>query len=205
MPFRALNLPNQLTVLRLFLSFLFMAVFFSGLPYAYTIAFAIFIVAGFTDLLDGKIARSRHLESDFGKLMDPLADKILISTAFISFVQLRETGVYAWMVVLIIAREFLITGLRLLAMGKGDLIQAGAWGKHKTFSQIFAICVILCFLSVREFLMKDPELWARWQERYLAAFHGVVFWMMLAVVGLTLLSGIVYVAQNRKLVLSGKF
>jgi CDP-diacylglycerol---glycerol-3-phosphate 3-phosphatidyltransferase len=198
-PKTVFNLPNQLTLLRVALSLVFAVVFYSNLPYGYTVAFLIFIAAGITDMFDGKIARSRHVETDFGKLMDPLADKILNATAFISFVGLQETGVAAWMVVLIISREFLITGLRLLAMGKGKLIDAGIWGKHKTVSQIVAICVILSFLSIKEFLLKSPELWGRWQDSFVGVYGIVVFWMMMIVVGLTLLSGILYIWENRRL------
>lgn len=176
-----------------------MAVLLSNLPYAYALALAVFLAAGFTDVLDGRIARTQHLESDFGKLMDPLADKILISTAFISFVQLPETRVSAWMVVLIIAREFLITGMRLVAMDKGDLIGAGAWGKHKTFWQIFAISLILVLLSVKEFLMESPAIWVRWQERFGAMCDVLIFWTMMVVVVLTLVSGIFYLWENRRL------
>ena len=192
------HLPNLLTLLRVVLSFVFMAVFFSGMPYAYVVAFAIFILAGLSDMLDGRIARKRGLESDFGKLMDPLADKVLISTAFISFVQLRQTQIFAWMVVLIISREFLITGFRLLAMSKGQLIQAGVWGKHKTISQIFAICLVLTFLSFREILQRFPQVWERWQAGFTGAYHVAVGWTMALVVGLTLISGIFYVYENRR-------
>ncbi len=180
-----------------------MGVLFSHIPYAYTAALVIFIVAGITDVLDGRIAREKNFYTDFGTLMDPLADKILISTAFISFVELRETGVAAWMVVLIIAREFLITGLRLLALNKGVVIKAGGWGKHKTFSQIFAVCLILIFLGAKEFLMARPEAWARWQDSFIHAHDLVIPWTMLLVVILTLLSGYFYVKENRQLFIDG--
>ncbi len=198
------NLPNQLTLLRIVLSFVFMAVFFSCLPFAHTLAFFVFIAASLTDMLDGRIARSRGLENDFGRLMDPLADKILISTAFISFVQLRETQIEAWMVVLIIAREFLITGLRMLALTKGDLIQAGVWGKHKTISQIFAICLVLAFLSAKELLQKFPDAWARWQMGFTSTYHVLVLYTMIVVVALTLLSGFLYVMENRRLLMGNR-
>ena len=175
-----------------------MGVLFSPFAFAYTAALVVFIIAGLTDLLDGRIARGKNLYSDFGTLMDPLADKILISTAFISFVELRETRVAAWMVVLIIAREFLITGLRLLALNKGVLVKAGDWGKHKTFSQIFAICLILSFHAAKEFLVRTPQRWAGCQGGFHALYNTVVFWTMLIVVGLTLLSGFFYVLENRQ-------
>ena len=197
------HLPNQLTLARIVLSFVFMGVFFSGIPFAYTFSLILFLLAGLTDMLDGRIARSRGLENDFGKLMDPLADKILISTAFISFVQLRETEIAAWMVVLIIAREFLITGLRLFAMSKGQLIAAGIWGKHKAVSQIFAICLVLTFLSFKEIIQKFPGVVGHWDEKfssfYYSVYHVAIGWTMAVVVGLTLLSGILYVYQNRSL------
>ncbi len=175
-----------------------MGVLFSPFAFAYTAALIVFVVAGITDILDGRIAREQKFHSDYGRLKEPHADKNLISTAFISFVALRETRVAAWMVVLIISREFLITGLRLLALNKGVLVKAGGWGKNKTFSQIFAICLILSFHAAKEFLVRVPERWVAWQDGFNMLYNSVVFWTMLMVVGLTLLSGFFYVMENRQ-------
>src|SRR5215207_47491 len=107
-----MNLPNKLTVSRFVLTGLFLAVFFwESLPYHETIALVLFSLGGITDYLDGEIARRRKLITNFGILMDPLADKILVCSAFISFVERPDTGIEAWMVVIIVGRELAITGL----------------------------------------------------------------------------------------------
>ena len=125
-----MNLPNQLTVARLALTLVFVGVLsIDGLPHAGTIALAVFSIAAYTDLLDGQIARARNLITNFGKLMDPLADKVLMCAGF---VMLCEEGfIPAWIVVLILAREFLVTGLRLVASAEGIVLAAENLGKYK--------------------------------------------------------------------------
>lgn len=110
-------------------------------PYGRIIAFIIFVLAALTDMLDGKIARSRNLITNFGKFMDPLADKLLVSAALIAFVQMEL--IPAWIVIAIISREFIITGFRLVAAEGGLVIAAGWWGKVKTTVQMVMIAVIL--------------------------------------------------------------
>ncbi len=145
-----MNLPNKLTASRMVMTFAFLVVLLSGVSYGKTIALFLFAVASLTDMLDGLLARKYNMITDFGKLMDPLADKILISAAFISFVQWPQTQVRAWMVVVIVAREFAVTGLRLLAASKGVLIPAWRWGKNKMISQVITAAVVLVFLSLNE-------------------------------------------------------
>src|SRR5438445_7321040 len=125
-----MNVPNKLTISRFILTGVFLAVFFSRMRYHETISLFVFGVAGLTDYFDGKIARRDKLITNFGVLMDPLADKILVCSAFIAFVELRQME--AWMVVIIVARELAITGLRLLAAGKNVVLAAERYGKHKT-------------------------------------------------------------------------
>src|SRR3974390_1023571 len=136
-----MNLPNKLTVSRFGLTIAFLAVMFSRARFHETIALALFIAGGVTDLLDGQIARRRKLITNFGLLMDPLADKIMVCSAFIAFVGLQ--WIPAWMVVIVVARELAITGLRLLAASKNVVLAAEGYGKHKTISQIVAIIAIL--------------------------------------------------------------
>lgn len=140
-----MNLPNKLTITRLALTVVFLIIMHSNFNYKETVALIVFLVAGITDHLDGMIARKNNLITNFGILMDPLADKILTCTAFISFVELRLLP--AWMVVIIVARELAITGLRLLAASKNIVLSAEGMGKHKTMSQIVAIVAILVFIS----------------------------------------------------------
>ncbi|MBS4535991.1 CDP-diacylglycerol--glycerol-3-phosphate 3-phosphatidyltransferase [Clostridium sp. D2Q-14] len=136
-----MNLANKLTLFRIFLVPIFMIFLLSNISYGRIIAAIIFIVAALTDMLDGHIARSRNLITNFGKFMDPLADKILVSAALISLTEMGEIA--AWMVVIIISREFAITGLRVLAASDGITIAASKWGKIKTITQLIALTSIL--------------------------------------------------------------
>ena len=190
-----MNLPNQLTLLRIALSFL-MIVFLLIPGFGPKLAaLIIFAAASLTDLWDGRLARRRKLVTDFGVLMDPIADKILVLAAFVAFVQLDIAP--AWMVVLIATREFLITGLRLLALGKGHVLPAEAAGKHKTVSQMVAISLILIFLTAREAVSGQANA-ARW----IAAGQSGIWWLMLLTVILTGTSGISFLWKHRKLILS---
>ena len=188
-----MNLPNKLTVSRFGFTAAFLAVFFSGLPFHETIALILFCLGGITDFLDGEIARRRKLITNFGILMDPLADKILVCSAFIAFVEFRL--VEAWMVVIIVGRELAITGLRLLAASKNQVLAAESLGKHKTISQITTIIAILVMLAYPQWgtfgnlfgfaVAGHPWVW--W-------FAG--FWKWLAV-ALTIFSGAMYLWRNR--------
>ena len=137
-----MNLPNKLTLFRVILIpffVLFMLVDITA--YDKWIAFAIFIIASLTDLLDGKIARKYNLVTNFGKFMDPLADKLLVCSALICLVAL--TKIPAWIVIIIIAREFIISGFRLIASDNGVVIAASYWGKFKTTFQMVMICLMI--------------------------------------------------------------
>lgn len=147
-----MNVPNKLTVSRFILTIAFLAVFFSRIRYHETISLALFSIASLTDYFDGKIARRDNLITNFGILMDPLADKILICSAFIAFVDRAPNRhelewMPAWMAVVIVARELAITGLRLLAASKNVVLAAERYGKHKTISQIVCIISVLVLAS----------------------------------------------------------
>ena len=138
-----MNLPNKLTLFRVilipFFVFFLLAPYFEG--YGNYIAVAIFIVASITDFLDGKIARKYHLVTNFGKFMAPLADKLLVSSALICLVDLNK--IPAWIVIVIIAREFIISGFRLVAADNGVVIAASYWGKFKTAFQMVTVIVLI--------------------------------------------------------------
>ena len=138
-----MNLPNKLTIMRVILIPIF--VYFQQSPYfpAYGnyIAVAIFIVASLTDMLDGKIARKYNLVTNFGKFMDPLADKLLVCSAMICLIELDRLA--AWIVIVIIAREFIISGFRLVASDNGVVIAASYWGKFKTTFQMLMVIVLI--------------------------------------------------------------
>ena len=138
-----MNLPNKLTIFRVILiPFFLVFLLVPGIPADNWIALGIFIAASLTDLLDGKIARKYNLVTNFGKFMDPLADKLLVCSALIAFVELGYLP--AWIVIIIISREFIISGFRLIAADKGVVIAANYWGKFKTtFQMIMTILLIL--------------------------------------------------------------
>ena len=187
-----MNLPNRLTLARLVLTVFFLAAMFWRTPFNDTIALALFSLASLTDYYDGKIARRDQLITNFGTLMDPLADKILTCSAFIAFVG-RGT-VPAWMAVIIVARELAITGLRLLAASKNVVLAAEGYGKHKTVSQIAAIIALLVADSYDE--------WGHWAEVALKPWMPTLAQFSLWVtVLLTFTSGALYLWRNRKLYL----
>lgn len=146
-----MNLPNKLTIFRVILiPFFIIALLVPGIPAGNWIALAIFIAASLTDLLDGKIARKYNLVTNFGKFMDPLADKLLVCSALICLVELSR--IPSWMVVIIIAREFTISGFRLIAADNGVVIAASYWGKFKTTFQMIAVCLMIANIPVLSLL-----------------------------------------------------
>ena len=142
-----MNLPNKLTIFRVMLIPVFLVFLFlqDAIPFGKWIALVIFIVASLTDLADGKIARKYNLVTDFGKFMDPLADKLLTCSAMIALIELGR--IPAWIVIVIIAREFTISGFRLIAADKGRVIAAGWWGKIKTTFQMFMVIFLIADLG----------------------------------------------------------
>jgi len=195
------NLPNKLTLSRFALTVAFLIVMFSRMPYHETIALTLFVAAGISDFLDGQIARRRNLITNFGILMDPLADKIMVCSAFIAFVELKWFA--AWMAVIVVARELAITGLRLLAASKNVVLAAEGYGKHKTISQIVAIIAIF----IDQIIQKN-----QWGSVGNAIFGGHLFgdhswaWWVAEIfkylsVALTFISGWLYLWKNRALYL----
>lgn len=185
-----LNLPNQLTVARLGMCGLLIISMSFDWAYAATTALIIFAAASITDWLDGEIARSRNLVTDLGKLLDPLADKVLILGTLAALVERHVAPM--WMFDLIMAREFLITGLRGIAAHKKKVLAAERVGKHKTVSQIVAILVSLSYLSLCEFGLQDTG-----GTRFLGAAQLPFYWLALII---TVLSGAIYFWKNRAIV-----
>ena len=197
-----MNLPNKLTVARFGLTVVFLwALFWPWvMPFRYTFALLFFCLAGITDFLDGRIARARNLITNFGILMDPLADKIMTCSAFIAFVESTHqrpgapVKLAAWMVVIIVARELAITGLRLLAASKNIVLAAERYGKHKTISQIVAIIAMLVVDACREWPLSLKNLFASWMP----LFAEIMLWITVV---LTAASGVIYLWRNRHLYL----
>ena len=179
-----MNLPNKLTILRvIMIPFFVLALLYNGgenqtLRY---VAAAIFIIASLTDMLDGKIARKYNLVTNFGKFMDPLADKLLVCSALICLVELKELP--AWMVIVIISREFIISGFRLVASDNGVVIAASYWGKFKTTFQMIAVVLLIVGIPARSMVTT------------------AVVWIALI---LTVISLVDYIAKNVNVLKEGK-
>ncbi|MCI9345195.1 MAG: CDP-diacylglycerol--glycerol-3-phosphate 3-phosphatidyltransferase [Lachnospiraceae bacterium] len=177
-----MNLPNKLTIFRVILiPFFVVLLLFDITAYDKWIALAIFIVASLTDFLDGYIARKYNLVTNFGKFMDPLADKLLVCSAMICLVELAR--IPAWVVIVIIAREFIISGFRLVASDNGVVIAASYWGKFKTTFQIVMICLMIADL--------EP----------LILITQIVMWVALA---LTVISLVDYLIKNKSVMQDNK-
>ena len=197
-----MNLPNKLTVARFGLTVVFLVALFWpwDIPFRSTFALFFFCLAGVTDFLDGRIARARNLITNFGILMDPLADKIMTCSAFIAFAESTHlhpgapVKVGAWMVIVIVARELAITGLRLLAASKNIVLAAERYGKHKTISQIVAIIALLVVDACQEWPEGLKGLFVRWAP----GFAEVMLWLTIV---LTAFSGMIYLWRNRALYL----
>ncbi|MEI8292524.1 MAG: CDP-diacylglycerol--glycerol-3-phosphate 3-phosphatidyltransferase [bacterium] len=184
-----MNLPNRLTLARIVFTALFVLCFSADFPFRFTSAFLLFALAALTDLLDGLIARRWNLITDFGKLMDPLADKILTASAFVCLIQFG--AIPAWAVILVISREFLITGLRSLAATNGFVIPADNLGKHKTTWQMLTIIYFLLLLALGEVTRLS---W--FEAAWVVGTHGLV---PLTVI-LSVYSGLAYFFKNRDLI-----
>jgi CDP-diacylglycerol--glycerol-3-phosphate 3-phosphatidyltransferase len=191
-----MNIANRLTVSRFFLSLGFVIALSTQLPFRFTVALMFFLLAGLTDYADGEIARRFKMETDFGRLMDPLVDKIMMAAAFICLVPLG--AIPAWAATIIVSREFLITGLRLLAAAKGRVLSAEKLGKHKTAWQIITAIFFLLMLSVSE--LAGGKSMAQSARLY----NGVWYWggafLLCVTVALTVVSGAGYLWKNRSLI-----
>lgn len=195
-----MNLPNKLTVLRMIMVPFFVLALLWPFPHHYLVALALFGIASYTDHLDGKLARKYHQITDFGKFMDPLADKILVISALVCFVSLGLCDV--WLVLLIIAREFMVTSIRLVAAGKGTVIAANNWGKIKTVSQIVAICVILLLQYIAE--LGSLEFVQFVNQDVLMLFWAIGEIFLAIATFFAVLSGLVYLRQNWDIVKNAK-
>ena len=184
-----MNLPNKLTVLRvLFIPVIMVFLLIQNIPFRWLIGGLCFGAASFTDFLDGQIARKRNLITDFGKLMDPVADKMLIMSTLICFVQDNICG--AWVVVVILFREFLITSMRMIAADKGKVIAANIWGKIKTVTQMIAIIGIFSAKASFEFAFIPA-----WIGEWLMIISYIVLYTAVAA---TVISGIRYMYDARE-------
>jgi len=189
-----MNLPNKLTVARILLVPFFVAALLIDFPLNNLVALALFGAASLTDMFDGKIARKRGLITDFGKFADPLADKILVISALLCFVQLGLCDCVA--VIIVLFREFVVTSIRLVAAAKGKVIAANMWGKVKTVTQIVAIVCVLAMQTVLDLGGLGVQLPAALPSVF-TVIGEVLIWISTF---FAVLSGVVYVAQNRQFI-----
>ena len=190
-----MNLPNKLTVFRVILIVPFVLLLLGGyaqwgwlcavlggtVKYTDYIALAIFIIASLTDLLDGKIARKYNLVTNFGKFMDPLADKLLVCSAMICLIEMER--IPSWVVIIIISREFIISGFRMVASDNHVVIAASYWGKFKTTFQMIMVCLMLANISALQMVTQ------------------IIMWIALI---LTIVSLVDYIVKNKNVLLDGK-
>ncbi|HBQ45844.1 MAG TPA: CDP-diacylglycerol--glycerol-3-phosphate 3-phosphatidyltransferase [Ruminococcaceae bacterium] len=192
-----MNLPNKLTTVRIAIIPFFLIVMLGKWPagYHYLLGLILFAAAALTDRLDGKIARARNQITVFGKFMDPLADKLLVVSALICL--LADGAADPWAVILIVAREFMVTGLRLVAVEKGRVIAANRWGKTKTVSQVAAVILVLAFQFVQELAdagrVAPFTVWGMPSADAFALLGGALIWIS---VFFTIVSGGIYILQN---------
>lgn len=186
-----LNLPNKLTLIRMFLAPIYLALMLIEFPYHYIVAFAVFAVASLTDMLDGKIARKNNLITVFGKLLDPLADKMLTTAALLAF--MREGWCSIWIVMIVLTREFAVAGVRLIATAQGIVIPANYWGKAKTVSQMVFTIVIMLLAE----LDATFDIFANAGWFTLARVSNIMLWITAV---LTVVSGITYFVDSKKLI-----
>jgi CDP-diacylglycerol--glycerol-3-phosphate 3-phosphatidyltransferase len=189
-----MNWANRLTLGRLALTILFVFALSSTWAYGRTIALFLFILAGISDYLDGEIARRYGIVTKFGKLIDPLVDKVMMAAAFICLVPLG--AVPAWVATIVVARDFLITGVRLLASAEGTVLPAEKLGKHKTSWQIATVLFFLLLLSTRE--LSSPVEEAVWWQNAWHYGGDALLWIT---IGLTIYSGLGYLWHHRALIL----
>ena len=188
-----MNLANKLTLIRIFLVPVFLIFFLvEGIVYGTIVATIVFIVASITDQLDGHIARSRNQITTFGKFMDPLADKLLVTAVFVCLVQIGM--IPAWAVIIILSREFAVSGLRSIAASNGLVIAASWWGKIKTVTQMLAILLFL--LTVNIMTIGNTNLLVNFFPGFLVASN-IVFYICVVI---TIISGIDYFIKNRKVI-----
>jgi CDP-diacylglycerol--glycerol-3-phosphate 3-phosphatidyltransferase len=196
-----MNFPNKITVCRIGLTFVMVGFLTATMPFGKTLALVTFGLAGLTDWLDGMLARRFGQVSVFGQLMDPLADKVLVSAAFVSFVAIHQI-VPAWIAIAIVSREFLITGLRLLGGQRGRVLAAGNWGKHKMIWQTVTIVIIMLGLALQEDvlpLILQGDEHAMVMEVFTLYFTKTAMFLSLGVGALTVVSGAIYLWESRDL------
>lgn len=192
-----MNLPNKLTIARMIMTPLFLVTLIIDFKYHLFVALLIFGIASFTDMLDGNIARKKGIVTDFGKFLDPIADKILTTSAFVGFLALGDAGLrfgygMVWILFIILTREFAVASIRMIAAGKGKVVAADNYGKIKTVMQMFAVVAVL----FAEGLIAAVSLPENVVDIIVISYN-VILWVSTV---LTVISGINYLSKNREFI-----
>ncbi len=187
-----MNLPNRLTLMRIGAAPIFLVLLLWQFPFHYFAALIVFVAASLTDLFDGKIARSRGLITDFGRFLDPIADKMLTTAAFLGFVSLNIGFGTVWITMIILMREFSVSSIRMVAAASGKVVAADKWGKVKTVMQMVGIIMTLAFEG---FIALFPQLTVLCT--LLRALYNVALWLSAL---MTVISGINYFVNNKTFV-----
>ncbi len=188
-----MNIPNQLTVMRIFMTPIFLAALVIDFPFHYFVALLVFGIASLTDFWDGKIARKYHLITNFGKFLDPIADKMLTTAAFLGFILLGHGAGIVWITFLVLAREFIVASMRMLAATKGNVVAADKWGKIKTVVQMFAVVLVLASHGTIDLLATYAPTFTALNQPLIIAYT-VVLWISAV---LTVISGVNYLWKNK--------
>lgn len=203
-----MNLPNKLTVARFVMAFAFVGLISLERFWCSVLAYAVFTAAAITDYYDGKIARARNLVTSFGKLLDPVADKVLVLGAFVVLMENRALQIPGWTIVVILAREFLVTGARSLAAVSGAVIGANVWGKTKAIVQMVYVFVFLFFAMVGEGIEAASAHGAPWARACSVWFKPLLarssYWAIVVVALFTVYSGVQFMRSNWQALNLGK-
>ena len=187
-----MNTPNKLTIARMIATPVFMATMLIEFPYHFTVSLILFIAASLTDMIDGKMARKYNLITDFGKFLDPLADKMLTTAAFLGFIKLGIGWQITWIVFIVLFREFLVTSLRLVVVSSGGkVIAANMWGKCKTVSQMAALVFALLTCAIRYDFSVCNATFATVSDVIIS----VLFWISAV---LCIISGVIYLMASKE-------
>ncbi len=198
-----MNLANRLTIARIAVIPLFVVLMGLNTFWGHVFALAIFVGAALTDYYDGKIARRTNSVTNFGKLFDPVADKVLIAAAFICFLDKEYLGIPSWVVIVIVGRELLVTGFRSIAASNGAVIGAQKWGKLKTVSQMVCAITILVLIAAREAMLKFFESASSgFLEMYDRSMRATTLALVTFVVFFTVLSALILFREHRRFILS---
>lgn len=179
-----MNTANKVTMIRVLLVPIFMVLLMIDNSICHYLALAVFVIASITDAIDGHIARKYNQITTFGKFVDPLADKVLTTSAFLILMYYERMSVWALMIILV--REFAVSGIRLVAAGEGEIVAASMWGKLKTVTQMIAIIVAILLLPTNTFLGVQTKI-----------FSDILIWISVV---FTVISGVDYIAKNRSLI-----